>query len=388
MLQILKVEGDNDLSKEAHNHYIASCRVIVQYFQQDGAKGFVTDMSTITYYLRQQRYGSCFLQPSCVLISYLVQAHGKKLPPPDGSKLVRHSFSDDQLFEYVVEDTGGDSIAVFRLLEKHFFDCENVQRAHTSFECHALRSKEGRAGWARTVLSEVPGLVAKFKVPSNFRVNREGSKKPGYARFTEWGEAAEFIECQPRSDEEKLQLQELAKMWKQSCQEPQPSSSFDSFGELTAATVSASQSLDDDEGEGYLGTDIEDLQDYCEDLDVTLSDNGCDDSEAKSETNEGDSDLHAMILLGSRIVGGEIYWVFQNSWSGMRVIEMSTDYLASSGGVLVFFDSGRTLKDEPSPLIQLCSSPVAESASLDRADCETWDEVLTMGEDACLEMAE
>ena len=70
----------------------------------------------------------------------------------------------------------------------------------------------------------------------------------------------------------------------------------------------------------------------------------------------------------------------------MRIIEMSTDYLAKSGGVIVFFGkTGRQVRAKPSPLIQFCPSPVAESASLDRTDCEYWDELLTMGDDACLE---
>jgi hypothetical protein len=43
------------------------------------------------------------------------------------------------------------------------------------------------------------------------------------------------------------------------------------------------------------------------------------------------------------------------------------------------------VRANPSPLIQFCSSPIAESGLLDRPDCEDWDETLTMAEDACLE---
>jgi hypothetical protein len=70
----------------------------------------------------------------------------------------------------------------------------------------------------------------------------------------------------------------------------------------------------------------------------------------------------------------------------MRIIEMSTDYIAESGGVLVFFEKGtREVRAKPSTLIHFCPSPIAESGLLDRVDCEDWGEALTMGDDACLE---
>ena len=397
MLQVLKVEGDRDISAERHRHYIASCLVILRYFQQEGAKGFVPDMSAVTYYLRDQKYGSCFLQAACVLISYLVQAHGKQMPPPDGSKLIRHNFTDDQLHKYVVDDDGGDSIAVFRLLEKQFFDCDDKQRRYESITCRSLKRQDKLAS-ARASLDEGPGLLAEFKVPPNFKVDRKGSKKPGYARFTEWGREAEFIELGSPSDKVELQFQKaLAKKWMKSCKEPHPVCSFDSFGDSTAATVSASASSDE-VGDSYLShaesdSEIVDSEEYFDDVQVgepfgdsTCNDMMDDDSKGESEIAEGDDVFHAMILLGTRVVNGETFWTVQNSWSGMRIIEMSTDYLAESGGVLVFFEkAGRYVRDKPSPLIQFCPSPIAESGPLERADCEHWDELLIMGDDACLE---
>jgi len=395
MLQVLKVEGDGDISAQRHNHYIASCLAIIRYFQQEGAKGFVPDMSVVTYYLREQKYGSCFLQAACVLISYLVQAHGKQMPPPDGSKLIRHNFTDDQLHKYVVDDEGGDSIAVFRLLEKQFFDCDHKQRNYSSIPCPVLRKQVGLDS-ARAFLNEGPGLLAKFKVPLNFKVDRKGNMKPGYARFTEWGREAEFIELEKPSDEVELQFQkELARKWMKSCNEPHPVCSFDTFGDSTAATVPASASLDE-VGESYLShaendSEIVDSDEYLDDVEVgepfaDSNDMMDDDSKDVSEIAEGDDVYHAMILLGTRVVNGETFWTLQNSWSGMRIIEMSTDYLAESGGVLVFFEkAGRYVRDKPSPLIQFCPSPIAESGPLDRADCENWDELLIMDDDACLE---
>eukprot|EP00978_Attheya_sp_CCMP212_P032311 scaffold125554_cov46-Attheya_sp.AAC.3 len=352
MLQVLEVEGDSDISATKCKHYVASCLVIVRYFQQDGANGFVSDMSTVNYYLREQKYGtSCFLHASCVLISFLVQAYGKEMPPPDGSKLIRRNFTDNQLSSYIVDDEGGDSIAVFCLLEKQFFDFDDKQRQPSTITCQSLMHPTPHA-FCRFLLEQGPGLLAKFKVPSNFKVNRKGNFKPGYARFTEWGEEAEFIELEKPSDAEELRSQQaLAKQWKKSCMESHPVSSFDGFGELTAATVSASVSLDE-VGESYRSlaesdSATVDSEDYFDDVEVgepLIGDSNAkmdDDSDGKSEIKEGDDTFHAMILIGSHIENGVTFWTLQNSWSGgMRMIEMSTDYLAKSGGVFVFFDRG------------------------------------------------
>jgi len=111
-----------------------------------------------------------------------------------------------------------------------------------------------------------------------------------------------------------------------------------------------------------------------------------DDSEGKSEIKEWAATFHAMILLGNCVVNGETFWTLQNSWSGMQIIEMSTDYLAKSGGVIVFFEKdGRQVQAKSSPLIQFCPSPIAKSGPLDHSDCEYWDELLTIDDDACLE---
>jgi len=161
------------------------------------------------------------------------------MPLPDGSRLVHHNFTDDQLFKYIVEDKGGDSIAVFHLLEKQFFECDDKQCPYSSITCRNFKKQEWLTA-VRTSLDQGPGLVAKFEVTSNFKFNQKGNKKPRYAHFTEWGREAEFIELEQPSDKEELWFQQaLAQKWMESCKEPHPVCSFDSLGDLTAVTISA-----------------------------------------------------------------------------------------------------------------------------------------------------
>jgi hypothetical protein len=93
MLQVIKCNGDENLSfrKNYQVHYTRACLTIIRYFQQTGSVGFVPDMSSLTYYLRMQKNGSCcFLQAPCVAIYYLLQARGNAAAPPNASRLIRH----------------------------------------------------------------------------------------------------------------------------------------------------------------------------------------------------------------------------------------------------------------------------------------------------------
>lgn len=148
------------------DHYIRACLTIHRYFQQSGAVGFVPDMSSITYYLRMQRFGSCFLQAPCVTMSYLLQACGKSVPPANASRLIRHHFNNEQLTKYIVDDHGGDSLAVFKILEEEFFECHERNRHPTTVVCTDLYSQDAYKTVA--AMQKGPGLVSKFIVPYNF----------------------------------------------------------------------------------------------------------------------------------------------------------------------------------------------------------------------------
>ena len=111
LLQVLLADGDNDLwgDRSYRRKYAEQVVALGRYFEQDTAFGFLTDMSEVDYFLRFQKSGgNCFLHAPCVLASYLAQKSGADNPfPVDVSKYVRHSFSDTQLYNYVVKDEGG-----------------------------------------------------------------------------------------------------------------------------------------------------------------------------------------------------------------------------------------------------------------------------------------
>ena len=168
-LLVLERMDDTDLSGDfEHQHnYIRTCTTIVRYFCQDGAVGFREDMSTLNYFVRQQKGNSCFLQAPCVAMSYLLQAFGKNAPPANASRLIRHSFSDEQLFQYA-KDTGGDSCAIYKILEQKYFSFSSRDRSPEVIPARKLNQKTRRDALADE-LQQVPALVSKFAVPFNFK---------------------------------------------------------------------------------------------------------------------------------------------------------------------------------------------------------------------------
>jgi hypothetical protein len=430
ILQVIECNGDNSLSfdKDYRAHYIRACLTIHRYFEQTGATGFVPDMSSFTFYLRMQKFGSCFLQAACVAISYLLQAHGVPVSPPDASRLVRHHFNDDQLIKYIVEDHGGDSVGIFKILEEKFFVFQKSNRDPTPFLCHGLGIEA--MPFVTMRLKEGPGLVSKFTIPDNFVCSPPSSDlkekfprlasyqnwkeipaeeiPPGLARFTTWNEPAEFIPLNAPSDaglkENECTLKEKWKALLLRSVEDVDDRSTSITASMSAGSSSCladngslvspsersttgnapmSKFMDDDAGDDwshFLNPDHDDDYFSASYEDHDDDDDDDDNSSASYEDHEAgegaaEISLHAMVLLGHHTVGGSGYWLLQNSWEGpMQLIEVTTEYFIESGAYLYFYSKEfRSPKPEHQwSSVLFCPSPVAESSRLERSDCENW----------------
>jgi hypothetical protein len=120
----------------------------------------------------------------------------------DGSRLIRNHYVDNQLLQYIVKDRGGDSVAVLRILEKLFFDCDFPTRVITSISCPRLVNAKHVSKDAIELNGQGPGLVAKFRLPQNFYCDsKEGDERPGYARFTTWNKPATFVPPESPTDD-------------------------------------------------------------------------------------------------------------------------------------------------------------------------------------------
>lgn len=391
MMLILRTEGDTDLSQNRQKHYTATCTAIYRYFEQDGAQGFMDDMSCLQYYLRNnQLHGSCFLQSACVCISYRLQASGKHIPPPDASQFIRHQFNLQQLTQYVVEDVGGDSQAIYLMLLNLFFTWDRLSAPVSSITAKHLQSERLKNAIIESLAGEgQPILVAKFSC-KNFTVSRESDDhRTGYVRFTTWGEEGEFIPLAPPSDEERnLTQKHLKKKWFESCSgsfQPINVNELDKQDDVdTLLTATSTASISESPTERWSDADLDnndnaddgdgdDLYDAVDDENFT---NRALDSTDSDELQEGERNppLHSMILLGIRQDGDEIYWFMQNSWTKMRLVEVSTSYLTASGAILMTTAKDfLELRSHTQHPVQCSPSRVAGSQGFERADCEFWE---------------
>ena len=419
MLQVISAEGDSDISssKENQEHYISTCLTLHRYFRQNGAKGFVEDMSKVVYYLRQQTFGSCFLQAPCIAMCYMLQTFDTIIPPADGSRLIRHNFTDDQLYQYIVKDAGGDSTAILKILDELFFDCDYKTRPSDTIYTTNITSNHDDLAFILRRLEKGPGLMSKFCVPSTFHLDKKvNNKGPGVARFTEWGKAATFISLDGPTDNALFEKEEemLKQKWRELCL----SHNLASTDNLTVGTASMSleemssmESCMDSDGDSESGGTIARSNNSTEESSDKSSDKSSEDSsEVSSEVSSEDSSedsskefrdgfieifsnewddsstiregshetYHAMVLLGTnQEVDGPLYWVLQNSWASMQIIEMSTEYLAKCGAELTFLSkTSRHVKESSQRSTECCSAPMAESSILERMDCENWDDSL------------
>ena len=173
LLQIVSAEGDIDTFSQNHELYKNVRKTYELYLQKEESVGFL-QASEATLFVRHQKDGNCFLQAPCVLAAYWQQKHGlAEGAPVDVSKFIRHSFTDDQLIEYVIENNGGDSIDVLKKI---------LSQKINTFEASEL---EPRPELIEEFLSgNGAGLVSSFKVDSKF-ANAIAKSKLGYVQFRE-----------------------------------------------------------------------------------------------------------------------------------------------------------------------------------------------------------
>ena len=445
--QVMDVDGDIDLSnQEAYQiHYIRACTSIHRFFQQIGTTGFSRDMSNVTYYFRMQKHGGCFLQAPCVAMSYILGVCGQPTPPSNVSRLVRHHFTDKELMDFVVRDSGDDSSRIFEILEKKFF-VSNSRRMQSLITASYL-SEPMELNRLTTELAKQPLLVSRFAFPDNFWCKPPSQDvrskcpdldyflrnmeepvlpkhiwskipadliPPGVARFSTWGEPAQFILLDdPVNSSSQEEEDALVEGWRALLNAAAVGNQDDNDTQTTLVESMPSSSSDEmesshSESSSSYNASMLTTHDYFEeDLSFLDHDEQDDDSAStfwevdersvstSSETDEfGEGDTtssHAMILLGYREVDGSKYWLLQNSWEGpMQIIEVSTEYLMSSSAGLLFYNLSHRRVKTPAEWTRqnltgfFCSSPVAESSHLERSDGEWSDGIYpTTGYESC-----
>jgi hypothetical protein len=350
-LQVLETDGDIDLmSRGGEAIYKKHVMALKRYFSLDESFGFLGNTKDAEFYFRFQKSGNCFVHAPCVLTSYLLQKraernqalYGLDFAPLDVSRYVRRSFSDEQLFDYVVKDVGGAAIEVLENIVQYVTGDSNQK-------CEAYTANKVRkedAKWLKELLAEYgPGLISQFKVTKTFErattLSKENEGRIGIICFDSPNDKGKFIPLEESQNNEQ--------------DEEDIETIISKHDSSSVSTCSKNLSHD-----GLSGT-----------KDTT-----------KVPETHGRSAIgfHAMILLGGRTEKAnpnKKYLLLQNWWEDMPLVEISDDYFRQALGQVLFVPDDR-LEDfekvagSEDELYPRCSSLLAESNNIDRAEGGVW----------------
>jgi hypothetical protein len=346
LLRVLNSEGDKDVTKEQKDLFVHNCTALRRYFQQEGACCFSDGMDRPTrdddYYFRIQASGNCFLHAPCVMLAYLGQKWNIENVDAavDLSKYVRRSFPDEELYAYVVKDSGGNATDhLRRLLRPLLGGTETIGFLSIS----ASHLRKNVVDTAKHLRDYGPGLVTEFKVAKNFSrasVPKESKNKIGYLQFDgDLKSQGRFVELADGNQEQEAEIEyNLSSFQREmgggrtlfdSSQEPDGSTSHDPEG--------------------------------------SLRENSSSDLGPKAGNSYG---YHAMVLIGCRTdrVSNKKWLLFQNWWSDMQLVEVSDDYFWAAKGTVAFVTETEFDSVDLSSFHSFNHARVAES-NLDRAEC-------------------
>ena len=352
---------------------------ILRYIRQTGAFGFLSDedMEKLVYFFRFQFHGTCYLTNICVIISYYGQTavdFDSVLYPLDVGQLIR-AFKDDDLYDYIMHDNGGDSIDRFKeILERLGFGKHCLEiNTNNAFERESYDLKE-------VLKSGGPGIVCNFECTDAFHAaykanpawqsNRSASDAfIGIPRFDmQEGQKFEDVQAEwmeldaPRGhgSNTDAEIQRLIKLAEEKTNE-RSSLSINSEQEEALETKTGKsrggdgsvpmhwqQSPDgkkpsprrDTVAVGPQDSDLDDQRQLDHGSDSTARyDNLPQIRDRPPAFEDEDADenppTHAMICIGGRIdKNKKVFLLLQNSWARMPLVEVSIDYFIAAGATL------------------------------------------------------
>lgn len=359
-VRLATIDGDKDVTQECQRQYIDLYESLVAYFKRPGAFGFCPpNEAEFKYYFRTHQQGNCFLLAPCIAMGYLMQKKGvEDAAPLDLTQYVRHSFDDEKLFKYLVKDDGGNAMNEFLdMLTGLGSSYLNGQYLAQNYDLPYVEKRGSMYSLENLLKYKGPGIVSNFHVHEHFQNHKCITKgKIGYMRF--------------------------------------PSENHETKGEF----VDLGQFAQDQSGFELI------LQDYLDNkvhtptrLEGEFDAAGAAQNEAEATASERDEiaseankptlgdgknkivGTHAMVLIGGRReASGKLWFLLQNTWSNMQLVEVSADYLKASKATIVFpVTCYEFAPENERQNFSLNSYLFAEANNFDRA--EQWHSGLSQG---------
>ena len=352
--------------------------------------GFLHNLPDFVLYLRTHSYGKCYIIAATVFVCYVAQFHGYAIAPIDVCKYIRHSYSDGELIELVEKDSGGDPVSKAQdMLEN--LSGKSLPRLKL-LNIADLRD-ENRIDIVAKYLNDYgPGLMSSFKCHKNFGKTNSGEtlervrdldsvgvrryfsnpkhrSKPqsGFRKFETIQEAKESGYFQGNYDDSELQQPERLLFTAES--------DLSDKSNKTEATESTTSSSSDEDEHGH---DQEPVR--MQSRDEYESSDKLEDSKNTASAEDGfarghgfratyKNSLHTMIILHARKDKKDQTWWFlmQNWWPDMQLVEVSEEYLADSEALLDFVNSNISFTKTVEAVYKKNTARIAHCNDMDRA---------------------
>lgn len=292
-------------------------------------------MSKFEYFSRAQDCGNCFVVAPSTAMSCLGQKHGidKIRYPVDISKYGRAVYTDSELYDYVVKDSGGFAAEIFQHMVYTIGGGPLNTLTHEFLVENKLQLKQYLVKYG-------PILINAFDTHKNFAPTQ---------RMLD-GEF--YIDGVPGNNPGVIQLDgELSskgKLKKLACKKGVKP---DVEKSITAALTSRMESINTN-SYGSVTRNLNPVEggDNQDDANtMSKSDDGDGDDKSIVSADAGDTKdtgknknlaktgSHAMVGIGGRLGKNNTTWYLcLNSWKGMPLVELSDKYIKSAGAILHF----------------------------------------------------
>ncbi|KAL3911901.1 MAG: hypothetical protein SGILL_007099, partial [Bacillariaceae sp.] len=302
---------------------------IMRYLQQNGAFGFLSDkdMEKLVYFFRFESHGTCHFANLCVIMSY----HGQKafgfdsvVYPLDLGQLIR-AFTDEDLYEYVMNDNVGDSFDKFKEIllqlgfkrnafgtdsERLFFRPLKGVDTHIMIPRFDMKAgqafKDVEAEWVELNAQSGSGSNTHEEVQLQIQLAEEKTRKKFFISDFSWGDETTLCKKVRRCGDGSVPMH-----WHQSPERIKP------------APCHHTVAISHENNHGLI--------DSAQDEENSLSQVHDWRPAVQTEEIQEQDPTHTMICIGGRVdKNNKTFLLLQNSWAKMPLVEVSLDYFLAA----------------------------------------------------------
>jgi len=379
LLSIMGAVGDSDQSgKDSSSMLDNTILAMKRYFRQKNVTTFTENKDDSTspfFYIRSQSQGNCFLVAGCLMLAYVLQHYQITGGAPiDGTKYIKHSFSDMQLYNYCMHDDGGYSESELRKMVKAIDNEFKVYEVILS-----INSAEFKAKITKLLNERGPLLLSSFVCHNHFCSFDPPNDSVGYVQFVgnpknSKGKWIKLKENEYPQETTKIEVKCEDNTLPIDLVDSTKTEGTEVVLKLTGTEIKAKITAIFTKKKGgkkkTLPEKFLQFLSHGNKIGNKMKTRKMNKEKKKKRVEE---ELHAMIIIGCRFdENNNLFLLIQNSWDDMPLVEVSAEYLAlCKAEIHAVYANGldqRKWDEVKDNFFSVCKSRFADCNNLDRAE--------------------